>query len=181
MVFNMHVDEESQALMLDLKRSRANCLKECPVDIPLFSSLDSIVRAEPGRLYDLAYLDKTYKIPNGQRALSLAPYQGPGWHTRPAQEACLYYGLVSWSDFKFGLNASAHLPKDILREPLSLIQKAWQGHENEKRAPNALCGLFCDTPQYAWSVKTCSEEYDSQMGSYFCKTKIPDLPLFDYF
>ena len=97
------------------------------------------------------------------------------------QEACLFYGLVSWSDFQFGLNASAHLPKDIPREPLSLIQQAWQGHFNEKRAPNALCGLFCETPQYVWSVKTCSEENDSQMSSYFCKTKIPDLPLWDYF
>ena len=44
-----------------------------------------------------------------------------------------------------------------------------------------LCGLFVETDQYAWSVKTCSEENDNQMGSFFCKTKIPDLPLFDYF
>ena len=99
MVFNIHEDPEAQALMLDIRRCRANCLKECPVDIPVFTCLDSIVPAEPYQLYDLAYISKEYKISNGQRALSLAPYQGPGWYTRVAQEACLFYGIVSFSDF----------------------------------------------------------------------------------
>ena len=182
LVFSLHQDEEAQALMLDIKRCRANCLKECPCDIPVFSCLDSIVEAQSGQLYDLAYIHKEYKIFNAQRALSLAPYQGPGWYTRPAQEALLYYRIVCFSDFKYGMDASAHLPKDSLKHPLSLIQEAWKGHENEKRSLNALCGLFVETDQFAWSVRTTSEECDTQMGDFFCKNRVLGLPgLFDYY
>ena len=110
--------------------------------------------AQPGELYDLAYCDSGAKLSNAQRVLSHAPYQGPSWMTKPAQEFCLHHGILKWDDFKFGIQASGHLPSDCLAQGLSYVQDAWAalGHENEKRAPNAFCGLLVETAQYSSMV-----------------------------
>ena len=172
-ILQVHQAQEAEKLTLDIRRCRANCLKEATFDLPVFSCLDYVEAAQPGELYDLAYVDSGATLSNAQRVLSHAPYQGPGWYTKPAQQFCLHHAILKWDDFKLGIRASGHLPSDCLAQGLSWIQEAWAalGSENEKRSLNAFCGLLVETAQHSWSLRTTSEECDAEMEpGWFCKS-----------
>ena len=112
--------------------------------------------AQAGQLYYLAYIDKDVKMTNGQRALSHAPYQGPGWYNRTAQEFCLYHGILGWPDFNFGLNASAHLPNDCLTQPIAWIQKAWGGWDKRRKKKRTLRYTFWPVGKHDGKIILCS-------------------------
>ena len=172
LVFEAH-ELFGKPLLLDIRKCRANALKESPFDFPVFSPLDSIVRAEE-KLYDLAYIDREITIKSGQNVIRMLPYLGPGWYTKPALEYLLSSGKIGWKHVKFGLNASAHLPRDFLKRPLEIMSQAWGDHENSKRCINAMIGLWYEKPDYTFGVRTTSEECDALMDKFFCKNNIGD-------
>ena len=89
-----------------------------PTRLPIFSPLDEVVIAEQ-KLYGLAYIDKGVAFKCGQNLLANLPYQGPGWYTKPALEYLLHQGIINWAHVIYGMDATGHLPKDILRQPLT--------------------------------------------------------------
>ena len=41
--------------------------------------------------------------------------------------------------------------------------------------------MWTQTEQYAWALRTCSEECDANMEpGWFCKSRVEGLPIFDY-
>jgi len=180
LVFEAHtIQESANKLLLDVIRCRANCIKEATHPWPVFAPIDSVVVAEH-RTYDFAYIDtgKTFKC--GQNVVASLPYTGSGWYGRPSQEALLNDGIVNFSDFKFGLDASGHLERSIGKQPLQFIQDCWGTRKEAKIGPNAMIGLWTENPDYCYALRTVSEECDAQMGDFFCKVPVGDLGLTDY-
>ena len=174
-VFEAH-EPIDNGLLLDIRKSRRECLRECPFEIPVFSILDEIVPAEK-KLYDLAYIEKRCSLKTGQNVLSNMPYQG-GWMTKPAQEFLLHYGICKWEHFKWGIDASGHIPN--LTEPIDHLVAAWGDHDNGKRSINAMIGLFHIDEDFCYSLRSCDEPQDEAMGNFFCKTQVEGLPIIDY-
>jgi 5-methylcytosine-specific restriction endonuclease McrA len=179
-VFEAH-EPIDNGLLLDIKKCRKNCLRECPYPIPIFSVVDTIVPCEK-KLYDLAYIEKRCAWKTGQNVLSNMPYQAPGgWFTKPAQEFLLHYGICKWEHFKWGLDASGHLPKDnYLKDAIDALVEAWGDHENAKRCINCAVGLFHIDQDYCYSLRSCDEPQDEAMGNFFCKTQVEGLSITDY-
>ena len=53
-------------------------------------------------------------------------------------------GLVSWADFEWSLDATAHVSPDCLARALEIMERAWPETEEHmaKLAVNALIGLW---------------------------------------
>ena len=151
LVFEAH-DVSGKPLLLDVRKCRAQCLKESPHDFPVFSPLDQIEVAQQ-KLYDLAYVDKPVKFKCGQNLLRMLPYQGGGWVTKPALEYLLSTSKIGWQHVKYGITATSHIKRDFLKKPLEQIAQAWGDHPNAKRCINAMLGIFVHKPDYCYGVK----------------------------
>ena len=185
LVFEAHaLEPTNNKLLLDVIRCRANCLKHASHSWPVYAPIDEVVVAE-NRTYDFAYIDcrKTFRC--GQNVLASLPYTGPGWYGKPCQEYGLNMGLWKYSDFKFGFDASGHLPNDIMKQPISWIQEAWGDKIQGKLGINAMLGLWVETHDSCYALRTTSEECDELMNDFFCKVPVGDfegtpLGLWDY-
>ena len=167
-------------VLLGIRRCRANCLKESPHNFPVFSPPDEVVVAEK-RLNSLAYIEKRVSFTSGQNVLAQLSFTGSGSYTKSASEFVLHNGIIRWEHVKFGLGASWHLPKDILKRPLTQIAEAWGDKKEARLGTNAMIGLWVENPDYCDSrLRTTSEECDDQMGDCFCNTSVSDLGLWDY-
>ena len=108
------------------------------------------------------YIDKP-KIWRGAGTLfNELPYVGPAWYPRVATEYLLHMGRVSWTDIKWGLQASAHLPHDIFRKPLDIIEQTWHdigdaGTTLAKMSVNCCIGFLGLGERNVWRCKTCNE------------------------
>ena len=88
--------------------------------------------------------------------MHLLPYQGAGWHTKVAVAHLLHFGKIRWSDCKWGIKATSHLPHDLLSEPLQEMEDCWQGHYLRKLCFNSMLGLWCKKSQ-SWTRHTSRE------------------------
>ena len=129
---------------VDVRRCRYHALRENQEEIPIFCPLDNVV-ANPRELHDLTYISKSVAW-CASKALRLLPYQGPTWYTKVATRHLLHYGKVTWADCLYGVNATGRVPGDLLREPLGVMEEAWQGDDLAKLSVNAMLGLWCREP-----------------------------------
>jgi hypothetical protein len=111
----------SQAV--DIIRSRFSALYELD-SLPIFSALDT-PRPVDGALADLIFVDAGPPPTSLETLLHALPYHGPGWYHRPAVEYLMHTRKVTWSDLKLGVQASGHLPGDVLRGVFDVMDKAW--------------------------------------------------------
>jgi len=72
----------------------------------------------------------------------MTPYTGPRWYPKVSAEFLLFHGIVTWEDIHYGLDASAHLPKDALVETLNFIERGWAGSYLAKASINAMLGFM---------------------------------------
>lgn len=118
-----------------------------------------MVPSVEGVLCDFTYV--TLKA--GKRSTTtLLPYVGPMWYHRCSVEFLLHYGIASWDDCLFSLQASSHVPKDCLRKPLQQMDDAWAPDEQHlaKFAVNSLVGLWAATQDCIYTVTTSSSACD---------------------
>ena len=55
----------------------------------------------------------------------------------------LHTNTIKWSDIRYGLQASAHLPASCLRGPLEIMESCWQTPVLRKLSVNSAIGLMC--------------------------------------
>ncbi len=162
LVTNLHEYGAGERVELDVKRCRMSALRHSAHDFPIFSVLDNIRQSAPGVLCDLTYIS----LRKGKRsALSVLPWVGSMWYSRVAAEHLLHYGIATWEDCKFSLQATSHAPANCLEEPLRIMENAWGKELNlAKFSINALIGLWASTSNVIYNVKTsncCSDSSGS--------------------
>lgn len=115
-------------MAVDVVRSRYSALYEIPdPGLPIFTALDDIRPVNPAEdLPDLIYIDKDATSTTIHELVSALPFHGRAWYMRPAVEYLLHTKRVSWSELKWGIRASSHMPGDRLREALDVMQEAWE-------------------------------------------------------
>ena len=123
LVFAPHEAKEAEELFeLDVWRCRRNALAHSAHDFAVFCPYDSIVRAEPGKLCDFSFV----KLPPSRKAkLSLLPYVGPGFYHRVSMEFMLSHGIATWDDILWSFQATAHVDRKSVEEPLRVMEEAW--------------------------------------------------------
>jgi len=144
LTFNVNVPhpKAGPAYEVDVIRCRRNALLHSAHPFPLFCVLDTIQPAEQ-RLYDLQYIDAGPAASKPGLLLRNAPYTGPRWYPRIAAEFLLHHGIVAWSDFKWGLDATGHLPNTAFEKALLAMDKAWGDNRDlAKLAVNAALGIM---------------------------------------
>ena len=112
-----------------------------------------------GRLADLTYVE--LHRDDRQALLRKLPYLGRGWYSKPAAAYLLETGRASWADFKWSLDATAHVEPRCLAQALEVMEDAWpEGEEHmAKLSVNALIGLNQDL---VYSMRTSNHELDGQ-------------------
>ena len=126
-----HGENRGSPLTLDLVRCRFNALYNCVFEIPIFSQLDQICEAVPGTLCDLSFVSKPVKW-TSSTLIENMPFQGNGWYSKIAVQYMLHRKIISWSHITHSLQATAHLPPEVLRGPLQKMEEAWGGSEGPR-------------------------------------------------
>ncbi len=158
LVYKAH-EQEKELYELDVRRCRRSAMVYSAHDFPVFSVYDSVRRAVPGTLCDFTFV----ALKQGRRsALNLLPWAGPMWYHRVAVEHMLHYGICVWSDCLWSLEATSHIPKEVLQEPLRIMEEAWGDNKDlAKFTVNALVGLWATTPSCVYTVVTTKNSTDS--------------------
>ncbi|CAE8607610.1 unnamed protein product, partial [Polarella glacialis] len=160
LVWSAHEHNGNQLCELDVRRCRRSALCHSAHDFPVFSPFDSIKRAVAGELCDFTFVALR---PGKRSALNLLPWVGPMWYHKVAVEHMLHYGICTWNDCHWSLEATSHIPKECLTEPLLLMEEAW-GSEKDlaKFSVNSMVGLWATTPSCVYSVVTSNSAADAE-------------------
>ena len=99
-----------------------------------------------------------------QALLRRLPYLGRGWYSKPAAAYLLETGQATWADFKWSLDATAHVEPRCLAQALEAVEDAWpEGEEHmAKLSVNALIGLWARNQELVYSMRTSNHELDGQ-------------------
>ena len=129
----------------------------CPARL---QPLDSVEPSRDGHLADLTYVE--LHRDDRQALLRKLPYLGRGWYSKPAAAYLLETGQATWADFKWSLDATAHVEPRCLAQALEVMEDAWpEGEEHmAKLSVNALIGLWARDLVY--SMRTSNHELDGQ-------------------
>jgi len=105
----------------------------------------------------------------------LLPFTGDSWLPRPAVEYLLHTKKVTWSDLKWGITATAHMPGEQLRAAFDVLEKAWgdvvaNNESPDRKTPakdsiNSWVG-YCGMPESKGVKSKLSFELD-QGGDWF--------------
>ena len=115
-----------------------------------------------GHLADLTYVE--LHRDDRQALLRKLPYLGRGWYSKPAAAYLLETGQATWADFKWSLDATAHMEPRCLAQALEVMEDAWpEGEEHmAKLSVNALIGLWARNQDLVYSMRTSNHELDGQ-------------------
>ena len=130
--------------------------------LPVFSPLDSVEPSQNGHLADLTYVE--LHRDDRQALLRKLPHLGRGWCSKPAAAYLLETGQATWADFKWSLDATAHVEPRCLAQALEVMEDAWpEGEEHmAKLSVNALMGLWARNQDLVYSMRTSNHELDGQ-------------------
>ena len=147
---------------VDVVRCRKNALANATFPLPVFSPLDSVEVSRDGHLADLTYVE--LHRDDRQALLRKLPYLGRGWYSKPAAAYLLETGQATWADFKWSLDATAHVEPRCLAQALEVMEDAWpEGEEHmAKLSVNALIGLWARNQDLVYSMRTSNHELDGQ-------------------
>ena len=147
---------------VDVVRCRKNALANATFPLPVFSPLDSVECSRDGHLADLTYVD--LHRDDRQALLRRLPYLGRGWYSKPAAAYLLDTKQATWDDFKWSLDATAHVEPRCLAQALEAMEDAWpEGEEHmAKLSVNALIGLWARNQELVYSMRTSNHELDGQ-------------------
>ena len=147
---------------VDVVRCRKNALANATFPLPVFSPLDSVECSRDGHLADLTYVD--LHRDDRQALLRRLPYLGRGWYSKPAAAYLLDTKQATWADFKWSLDATAHVEPRCLAQALEAMEDAWpEGEEHmAKLSVNALIGLWARNQELVYSMRTSNHELDGQ-------------------
>eukprot|EP00439_Symbiodinium_sp_Y106_P013119 s604_g1.t3 len=136
---------------IDVCRCRKNGLANARFPLPVFCPLDCIVPAEEGKLADLMWVTCP--------ATTARAFVGRGWYAKPICAYMLEAGLAQWQQFKWSLDATAHVDQQCLEQVLQRMEHNWpEGEEHyAKLAINSLVGLFARNLELVCSMKTSGE------------------------
>ena len=122
----------------------------------------------------------------------LLPYSGPRWYWKASVQYMRDCGIVQWSDIKYRLTASAHVPPDFFRHVFETIESTQanvrtrdlnniEPGEFAKNCINALLGLWSKPQHHRTSVETVSYTEDLQRSGPVLKRAVEGHPtLHDY-
>ena len=132
-------------------RCRKNGLANARFPLPVFCPLDCIVPAAEGKLADLMWVTCP--------ATTARAFVGRGWYAKPICAYMLEAGLAQWQQFKWSLDATAHVDQQCLEQVLQRMEHNWpEGEEHyAKLAINSLVGLFARNLELVCSMKTSGE------------------------
>ena len=152
--------DDSEKIELDVRRCRRNALAYSAHDFCVFGPFDNIKPSVDGVLCDFTFVD----LKAGKRTtLSLIPYVGPMFYHRISVEFMLSHGICTWFDCKLSLQATSHIPSQVLAKPLLEMEEAWGGHKDlAKFSINGMIGLWSSTQNWTYHVKTSSSASDAE-------------------
>ena len=152
--------KRSPCLGIDVVRCRKNGLANARFPLPIFCSLDDVKAAQPGHLADLTYV--SLRTNGRTTTYSHLPYVGEGWYAKPITAFLLETGMATWDDFKYSLDATAHVTAECFRRALDVMEQAWPDGEEHyaKLSVNALIGLWARNMDVVYNVRTSQNELD---------------------
>ena len=140
------VDDIDNLSMCDVIRCRKRALEHNCHEVSVFCPLDDIELVNDCQLGDIMFCDAPYKC-----CIKQLGYTGPGPMHRCQAEWLLYSNVLTWADFKYKLTATGRLPHDIFKQPLHIMEQAWQGGL-AKQSVNAMIGSFCLDQSVSFSL-----------------------------
>ena len=161
LVFEVHAPRKGvPCLGIDVVRCRKNGLANARFPLPIFCCLDDVKAAQPGHLADLTYVRLC--IDRRATPYSQLPYVGEGWYAKPITAFMLDTGMATWDDFKYSLDATAHVTAECFRKALDTMEQAWPDGEEHyaKLSINALIGLWARNMDAVYTVRTSQNELD---------------------
>jgi hypothetical protein len=183
---------KNTAVEIDVVRCRRNGLDQNTEPLPIFSPLDQIQPMDECVLGDYNFVDKQVSIEDPVRYARLLPYSGPRWYWKQSVQFMLDSGIIHWTDIKFKLTASAHVPHDFFRNMFATIEDTQVNVRTKdldnisqsdfaKNCINALLGLWSKPKQYRTRVETVTYSEDLQRSGPVLKRAVEGHPtLFDY-
>ena len=164
---------QNNAIEIYAVRCRRNALDQNQSPLPIFSPLDQIQMLDDCALGDYNWVNKDLCIDDPIRYARLLPYSGPRWYWRASVQYMLDRGIVQWSDIKYRLTASAHIPPDFFKHVFETIESTQanvrtrdlgniEPGEFAKNCINALLGLWSKPRHHRTSAETVSYTEDLQ-------------------
>ena len=116
--------------------------------------------AQPGHLADLTYV--SLRTDGRASTFSQLPYVGEGWYAKPITAFMLETGMATWDDFKYSLDATAHVTAGCFRKALDIMEDAWPDGEEHyaKLSINALIGLWARNMDVVYTMRSSQNEID---------------------
>ena len=161
LLFQVHAPRKSvPCLGIDVARCRKNGLANASFPLPIFCCLDDVKEAQPGRLADLTYV--SLRMDGRATTYSQLPYVGEGWYAKPITAFMLDTGMATWDDFRYSLDATAHVTAECFHKVLDLMERAWPDGEEHyaKLSVNALIGLWARNMDVVHTVRSSQNELD---------------------
>ena len=166
---NTKTEDVKDMEIADVIRCRRSALLYNVHPIPVFCPLDDIKERGAGtELGDLNYVTKEFVAQGGAARYgdnlvrTSLGYCGPGWQHRVQTEWLLHTSVITWDDISHTLTATAHLPANILAEPLERMEQAWLDNSVlAKLSVNSLIGLWAIDEASTLKVQTSTREDDA--------------------
>ena len=161
LVFEVHAPRKTVPCVgIDVARCRKNGLANAGFPLPIFCALDDVKVAQPGHLADLSYV--SLRVDRRATTYSQLPYVGEGWYGKPITAFMLGTGMATWDDFKYSLDATAHVTPECFHKALDIMERAWPDGEEHyaKLSVNALIGLWARNMDVVYTMRSSQNELD---------------------
>ena len=152
------VTDIDQMQIADVRRCRKRALEFNVHTMPVFAPTDDVMPTD-FLLGDLMFCTKPYKC-----CVKQLGFTGPGWMHRCQAEWLLYTGVIGWGDLPYKLNALGRLPTEIFKNPLDIMERAWENGLG-KQSVNAMIGLWCRDQCYNYKLVTSEHPGDAPVNS----------------
>ena len=172
-----------EVLEIDVRRCRFRGLYFSTHAWPVFGPFDNIEPAN-NDLGDFVYLTREIAYRGPEVLVRTLPYVGPGWYHRSIAEYLLHHSRITWGDVAYKLTASSHLPPEVFRRPLDLMEEAWRdlddGPLRAKLSVNAMIGLLSRTESSQWHVRPAGHPEEARGAALVMHNRYGEHLVTDY-
>ena len=157
-------DDIQGCQIADTIRCRRRALEFNSHDIPIFCPMDVIETVDDYTLGDINLVIKKQRL----QSASLDLCYTQGWMHRCLTEFLLHHGIISWEHVTHRLTATGRYPPHTFREPLRIMDAAWQeaGHAYlSKKSVNSLIGLWAIDESFDYRCFSSNHDADCPAGA----------------
>ena len=118
------INQKEAQIGIDLRRSRANAMRQPGYAWSVFSVYDNIVPSVHGELREWSFVDREVNINRPCDLMRYFPYCRKGWLHKCVVAYLLDRGKIQWEHIKFSFQPTTLLPADAFKNPIDTIVEA---------------------------------------------------------